>query len=61
MYAGVGLVKEACDAGSLAAFAWALFEEWRRNDAPSADAWALAQLGKLGDDDTVHAADAAHP
>ncbi|GAA4496259.1 hypothetical protein GCM10023191_038090 [Actinoallomurus oryzae] len=53
VYAGVGLVKEACDAGSLAAFAWALFEEWRRNDAPSADAWALAQLGWLGDDDTV--------
>ncbi|WP_285580003.1 DUF4132 domain-containing protein [Actinoallomurus iriomotensis] len=53
VYAGVGLVKDACDAGSLAAFGWALFEEWQRGDAPAKDGWALTQLGWFGDDDTV--------
>ncbi|MBO2461391.1 DUF4132 domain-containing protein [Actinomadura violacea] len=53
VYAGVGIVKDACDPESLAAFAWALFEQWRRNEAPAKDGWALAQLGWLGDDDTA--------
>ncbi|HEU5028156.1 MAG TPA: DUF4132 domain-containing protein [Spirillospora sp.] len=53
VYAGVGIVKEACDRESLAEFAWALFEQWRRNEAPAHDGWALAQLGWLGDDDTA--------
>ncbi|MFF0521187.1 DUF4132 domain-containing protein [Actinomadura nitritigenes] len=53
VYAGVGIVKEACDPESLAEFAWALFEQWRRNEAPAKDGWALAQLGRLGDDGTA--------
>ncbi|TDD81050.1 hypothetical protein [Actinomadura rubrisoli] len=53
VYAGVEIVKELCDSGSLAAFGWALFERWQQNGAPSKDGWALAQLGWLGDDETV--------
>ncbi|HEY0537882.1 MAG TPA: DUF4132 domain-containing protein [Actinoallomurus sp.] len=53
VYAGVGIVKELCDAASLAAFGWALFQQWQRGGAPSKDGWALAQLGWLGDDETV--------
>jgi hypothetical protein len=53
VYAGVGIVKERCDAGSLAAFGWALFQQWQQGGAPSKDGWALAQLGWLGDDETV--------
>ncbi|MDL4816633.1 DUF4132 domain-containing protein [Actinomadura opuntiae] len=53
VYAGVGIVKQACDPEPLAEFAWALFEQWRRNEAPAKDGWALAQLGWLGDDGTA--------
>lgn len=52
-YAGVGVVREACDPGSLAEFSWALFEAWRSAGAPPRDGWALHQLGLLGDDETV--------
>ncbi|WP_242895023.1 hypothetical protein [Actinomadura litoris] len=54
-YAGVRIVAEACDAESLAAFGWALFQQWREGGAPARDGWALAQLGWLGDDATVRA------
>ncbi|MFB4300342.1 DUF4132 domain-containing protein [Actinomadura sp. NTSP31] len=53
VYAGVGIVRDACDPESLAEFAWALFEQWQRGEAPAKDGWALAQLGWLGDDGTV--------
>lgn len=55
VYAGVEIVKKVCDAESLTAFGWALFEQWRRNGAPSKDGWALTQLGWFGDDETVRA------
>ncbi|MFB4317728.1 DUF4132 domain-containing protein [Actinomadura sp. 21ATH] len=53
VYAGVELVKEACDPESLTEFAWALFLQWDGNGAPAKGGWALAQLGWLGDDSTV--------
>lgn len=53
MYAGVGLVTDACDPGSVAGFGWALFERWRLAGLPTADGWVLAALARLGDDDTV--------
>jgi hypothetical protein len=52
-YAGVGMVRELCDPESLAEFSWALFQRWQASGAPSKDGWALAQLGLLGDDETV--------
>ncbi|KAB2364018.1 DUF4132 domain-containing protein, partial [Actinomadura montaniterrae] len=53
VYAGVDVVRELCDPASLAEFGWALFRRWEADGAPSKDAWALAQLGWLGDDGTV--------
>jgi hypothetical protein len=53
VYAGVGLVTDACDPQSLAEFGWALFQQWRSAGEPAAHGWALDALGWLGDDDTV--------
>ncbi|MFC5751526.1 DUF4132 domain-containing protein [Actinomadura rugatobispora] len=53
VYAGVDVVREACDPASLAEFSWALFQEWELRGAPSKDGWALEQPAWLGDDDTV--------
>ncbi|MFB4317819.1 DUF4132 domain-containing protein [Actinomadura sp. 21ATH] len=53
VYAGVDVVRELCDPGSLAGFGWALFQLWEQSGAPAKDNWALAQLGWLGDDETV--------
>ncbi|QKW38305.1 DUF4132 domain-containing protein [Actinomadura sp. NAK00032] len=53
VYAGVGIVKEACDRASIASFSWELFQLWRQHGAPAKDGWALAQLGWLGDDETA--------
>ncbi|MFB4317707.1 DUF4132 domain-containing protein [Actinomadura sp. 21ATH] len=58
-YPGIGVVRELCDARSLAAFSWALFERWEAHGAPAADGWALDQLAWLGDDGTVRALAAA--
>ncbi|MFF9012837.1 DUF4132 domain-containing protein [Streptomyces sp. NPDC014870] len=55
VYPGLGVVGDLCAKDSLAAFAWALFEEWRLAGMPSKDAWALRALGWFGDDDTVRA------
>jgi hypothetical protein len=52
-YAGVDVVREACDPVSLARFAWELFELWHLNGMPSKDAWVLTALGLLGDDTAV--------
>ena len=49
-YAGVEVLKETCEPRSLAAFGWALFEQWLAAGAPSKEGWALTQLGLLGDD-----------
>ncbi|MEW2352157.1 DUF4132 domain-containing protein [Spirillospora sp. NPDC029432] len=53
VYAGLDVVREICDPGSLADFSWAVFRWWRLAGGPSKDGWALAQLGVLGDDETV--------
>ncbi|MFJ2579273.1 DUF4132 domain-containing protein [Kitasatospora aureofaciens] len=52
-YPGLAVVVEACRADSLAAFAWALFEEWRQAGMPAKESWTLHALGFLGDDGTV--------
>ncbi|MGH3240842.1 MAG: DUF4132 domain-containing protein, partial [Spirillospora sp.] len=52
-YAGVGIVRELCDPGSLAEFGWGVFTRWDTGGAPSKDGWALAQLALTGDDETV--------
>jgi hypothetical protein len=52
-YAGVDVVREACDPVSLAEFSWAVFLCWQGRGAPTKDNWALTQLGLLGDDTTV--------
>jgi len=52
-YAGTVLLREACDAGSLAAFAWDLFSIWLTEGAVGKENWALRALGWLGDDETA--------
>ena len=53
VYAGVAVVRDACDPASLAGFAWELFECWRAVGSPARDGWALSALGWIGDDATV--------
>lgn len=52
-YAGIDALKQLCDPRSLAAFSWAVFQQWRLYGMPAKDGWALTQLGRCGDDDTV--------
>ncbi|MEV6984166.1 DUF4132 domain-containing protein [Sphaerisporangium sp. NPDC051017] len=52
-YAGLALVKEACDGRSLADFNWALFQRWQAAGYPSKESWVMNALGLLGDDETV--------
>ncbi|MEV7026812.1 DUF4132 domain-containing protein, partial [Kitasatospora sp. NPDC093558] len=52
-YPGLAIVVDVCRADSLAAFAWALFEEWRQVAMPAKESWTLHALGFLGDDETV--------
>ncbi len=52
-YAGIEIVKELCDPASLTAFSWAVFESWEISEAPAKDAWALTQLARFADLDTV--------
>lgn len=52
-YPGLGDVIRTTDAGSLAGFAWGLFEQWRLNSLPAKESWVLSALGLLGDDETV--------
>ncbi|MEW2355460.1 DUF4132 domain-containing protein [Spirillospora sp. NPDC029432] len=53
VYAGLEVLREACDAASLAAFSWELFRCWDLHGAPPAASWAFLQLGWIGDDTTV--------
>lgn len=50
---GMDELAEACAPGTVAEFGWALFRQWLDAGKPSKDAWALRQLGRTGDDDTV--------
>lgn len=52
-YAGVAVVKDACEPRSLADLAWALFQNWQAAGTPSKESWVLNALGLVGDDDTV--------
>lgn len=52
-YAGLALVKEACDSRSLAEFGWGLFQRWQAAGYPSKESWVMDALGLLGDDETV--------
>ncbi|GAA2459512.1 hypothetical protein GCM10010191_94740 [Actinomadura vinacea] len=52
-YPGVGIVRDACDPDSLAEFSWTVFRRWQMHDSPSKDGWALDQLARFGDDETV--------
>ncbi|MFD0683379.1 DUF4132 domain-containing protein [Actinomadura fibrosa] len=46
-------LRTVCDPDSLAEFGWALFRRWRDAGSPSKDRWAMEQLGRSGDDETV--------
>ncbi|WP_405683105.1 DUF4132 domain-containing protein [Streptomyces sp. NBC_00057] len=52
-YPGVAVLRETAEPESLAAFAWALFEQWRLSGMPAKESWALHALGLVGDDGTV--------
>ncbi|MEU0558439.1 DUF4132 domain-containing protein [Dactylosporangium sp. NPDC006015] len=52
-YAGIPIVRDACEPADLARFAWALLERWERADAPTADSWVLDAQALLGDDETA--------
>jgi hypothetical protein len=52
-YAGTEVIAEACDAASLTAFSWALFEQWIADGADAKGNWTLIQLARFADDDTV--------
>ncbi|MGJ7532730.1 MULTISPECIES: WGR and DUF4132 domain-containing protein [unclassified Variovorax] len=53
IYGGIAVAKEACDAESLADFAWDAFTAWLEASGPSKEGWALTSLGQLGNDDTA--------
>ncbi|MDQ7808875.1 DUF4132 domain-containing protein [Amycolatopsis sp. A133] len=53
VYPGLAHIREFCDPGSLAGFAWAVFRRWRAADYPVKDGWVLTALAELGDDDVV--------
>ncbi|MDQ0044483.1 WGR and DUF4132 domain-containing protein [Variovorax boronicumulans] len=53
IYGGIAVVREACDAGSLAEFGWDAFTAWLEAGGPSKEGWALTMLGQFGNDDTA--------
>ncbi|WP_194912282.1 DUF4132 domain-containing protein [Catenulispora rubra] len=52
-YAGLETAKDICDPASLAAFALALFENWRGVDYPANGSWAFDASRWFGGDDVV--------
>lgn len=52
-YPGVDLLAAECDPASLTAFSWGLFELWLSAGSPAKDAWAMDQLRRFADEDTV--------
>ncbi|NMO55362.1 DUF4132 domain-containing protein [Actinoplanes sp. TBRC 11911] len=52
-YAGMDVVKAACDPASLSEFGWGLFQRWQVSGSPSKDNWILDALGHTGNDETV--------
>ncbi|GAA1526955.1 hypothetical protein GCM10009827_049830 [Dactylosporangium maewongense] len=52
-YAGVAVVRQVCDPGSLAEFGWSLYQGWRAAGSPASQRWAFTALGLIGDDSTA--------
>ncbi|MFI5846041.1 DUF4132 domain-containing protein [Catenuloplanes sp. NPDC051500] len=52
-YAGLDLVRDACDAASLGAFGRSLLHAWLIADAPLKDVWTLEAQAVCGDDTTA--------
>ncbi|WP_327044170.1 DUF4132 domain-containing protein [Microbispora sp. NBC_01189] len=52
-YAGLTLVKEACDSRGLADLGWALFQRWQGAGYPSKESWVMDALALIGDDETI--------
>ncbi len=52
-YAGLAIVKDVCDPGSLAAFGRALLLRWVDAGCPSVGRWALDTQALIGDDETA--------
>ncbi|GAA2337840.1 DUF4132 domain-containing protein [Dactylosporangium salmoneum] len=52
-YAGLALVREACEPGDLAHFGLHLLRRWEAADAPPAGGWALDAQAAIGDDESV--------
>ncbi|MEV6306015.1 DUF4132 domain-containing protein [Actinoplanes sp. NPDC051861] len=52
-YAGLAIVRDACEPSDLAEFAWAVFQRWQSSGGDAKENWALTALGLLGDDETV--------
>lgn len=53
LYPGADLLAAECDPASLTAFSWGLFELWLSAGSPSKDGWAMDQLRRFADDQTV--------
>lgn len=53
LYPGTELLTAECEPSSLTAFSWGLFELWAAAGAPTKDGWAMDQLRRFADDDTV--------
>ncbi|WP_458686308.1 hypothetical protein [Nocardia tengchongensis] len=52
-YAGITQLIASTEPGSLAEFAWGVFEAWRLADYPPSGNWVLHALGLVGDDETA--------
>ncbi|GGN74575.1 hypothetical protein GCM10010112_44840 [Actinoplanes lobatus] len=50
---GIAEVSTVCERATLAAFAWAIFEQWKAAQYPSRSNMAMVALAVLGDDDVV--------
>jgi hypothetical protein len=50
-YAGLEIVREACDAASLGDFVWGIFQAWTLAGYPMDEKWAFFALGHFGRDD----------
>lgn len=52
-YAGIELLRTACNRSSLGDLATDLFQQWLAAETPAKDGWAYQALGLLGDDDSA--------
>jgi len=52
-YPGLEIVRELCDAASLAEFVWSLAQTWELAGGDDQDRWVVGALGVFGDQTTV--------